>query len=274
MARTWQMGGTPWQLPLRGAIMGILNVTPDSFSDGGAHATPAAALAHAVALAGQGADIIDVGGESTRPGATEVPPAEEAARVLPVLRVLRRELPHIRLSIDTRHAEVARAALGEGVDIVNDITGLRAPGMLQLCAQCNCGIILMHMQGEPATMQLRPQYSDVVAEVRAFFEERVRAAEEAGIDPQRICLDPGLGFGKTPAHCLALVERLGELRIRNLPLMMALSRKRFLKEYFGGLEEPARTVAASLQAAAGGADIHRVHDVQALSAALDSRRPA
>ena len=264
MARIWQMGGKPWELPQRGAIMGILNVTPDSFSDGGAHAAPHAALAHAVALAEQGADVIDVGGESTRPGAQEVPPAEEAARVLPVLRAIRRELPGIRLSIDTRHAEVARAALDAGVDIVNDITGLRAPGMLELCAQRNCGIVLMHMQGEPASMQDNPQYADVVAQVREFFEERVQAAEAAGIDPQRICLDPGFGFGKTAAHNMQLLEHLGELRIRNLPLMSALSRKRFLKEYFGDAADPQSTVAASLLAAARGADIHRVHDVQAL----------
>ena len=270
MTRIWQMGGAPWQLPPHGAVMGILNVTPDSFSDGGEHAAPAAALAHAVALAEQGADIIDVGGESTRPGACEVSPAEEAARVLPVLRAIRRELPRIRLSIDTRHVEVARAALGEGVDIVNDITGLRAPGMMQLCSQEDCGIVLMHMQGEPATMQQNPQYADVVAEVRSFFERRVRAAQEAGIAPQRICLDPGLGFGKTAAHCMALLEHLAELRIGGLPLMMALSRKRFLKEYFAGFSEPRRTVEASLRAAANGADIHRVHDVAALRRALDS----
>ena len=248
--------------------MGILNVTPDSFSDGGTHADPAAALAHAAALAEQGADVIDVGGESTRPGAQEVPPAEEAARVLPVLRAIRRELPRIRLSIDTRHAEVARAALDAGADIVNDITGLRAPGMLELCAQSNCGIVLMHMQGEPATMQDNPQYTDVVSQVRAFFEERVQAAERVGIDPQRICLDPGFGFGKTAAHNMQLLEHLGELRVRNLPLMSALSRKRFLKEYFGDRTDPQSTVAASLLASAHGADIHRVHDVLALKRAL------
>ncbi|MCQ2371537.1 MAG: dihydropteroate synthase [Akkermansia sp.] len=270
MARIWQMGGSPWELPQQGAIMGILNVTPDSFSDGGTHAEPAAALVHAMALAEQGADVIDVGGESTRPGAQEVPPAEEAARVLPVLRAIRRELPRIRLSIDTRHAEVARAALDAGADIVNDITGLRAHGMLELCAQNDCGIVLMHMQGNPATMQDNPRYADVVAQVRAFFEERVQAAEQAGIDPQRICLDPGFGlsFGKTAAHNMALLEHLEELRVRNLPLMSALSRKRFLKDYFGNRFDPQSTVAASLLAAARGADIHRVHDVQALRRAL------
>ena len=268
MARIWQMGGKPWELPQRGALMGILNVTPDSFSDGGAHAAPAAALAHAVALAEQGADVIDVGGESTRPGAQEVPPAEEAARVLPVLRAIRRELPHIRLSIDTRHAEVARAALDAGADIVNDITGLRAPGMLELCAQADCGIVLMHMQGNPATMQDNPQYADVVAQVRAFFEERVQAAEQAGIDSQRICMDPGFGFGKTTAHNMALLEHLEDLRVRNLPLMSALSRKRFLKDCFGDSSDPQSTVSASLLAAAHGADLHRVHDVQALCQAM------
>ena len=268
MARIWQMGGSPWELPQQGAIMGILNVTPDSFSDGGAHADPAAALAHAATLAEQGADVIDVGGESTRPGAQEVPPVEEAARVLPVLRAVRRELPRIRLSIDTRHAEVARAALDAGADIVNDITGLRAPGMLELCAQSGCGIVLMHMQGNPATMQDNPQYTDVVAQVRAFFQERVQAAGQAGIDPRRICLDPGFGFGKTAAHNMQLLEHLDELRVCNLPLMSALSRKRFLKDYFGDSSDPQSTVAASLLAPARGADIHRVHDVQALWQAM------
>ena len=268
MARIWQMGGKPLELPQSGALMGILNVTPDSFSDGGAHAAPAAALAHALALAEQGADIIDVGGESTRPGAQEVPPAEEAARVLPVLRAIRRELPGIRLSIDTRHAEVVRAALDAGADIVNDITGLRAPGMLELCAQAGCGIVLMHMQGNPATMQDNPQYADVVAQVRGFFEERVQAAVLAGIDPQRICLDPGFGFGKTAAHNMQLLEHLEDLRVRNLPLMSALSRKRFLKDYFGDSTDPQSTVSASLLAAAHGADLHRVHDVLALKRAL------
>ena len=268
MAHIWQTGGSPWELPQRGAIMGILNATPDSFSDGGAHADPAAALAHAVALAEQGADVIDVGGESTRPGAQEVTPAEEAARVLPVLRAIRRELPGIRLSIDTRHAEVARAALDAGADIVNDITGLRAPGMLELCAQSDCGIVLMHMQGNPATMQDNPQYTDVVSQVRAFFDERVQAAGQAGIDPQRICLDPGFGFGKTAAHNMQLLEHMEELRVRNLPLMSALSRKRFLKDYFGDSSDPQSTVVASLMAAAHGADIHRVHDVLALKRAL------
>lgn len=268
MARIWKMGGSPWELPQQGAIMGILNVTPDSFSDGGTHAAPAAALAHALALAEQGADIIDVGGESTRPGAQEVPPAEEAARVLPVLRAIRRELPGIRLSIDTRHSEVARAALDAGADIVNDITGLRAHGMLELCAQSSCGIVLMHMQGNPATMQDNPQYADVVAQVRAFFQERVQAAVQAGIDPQRICLDPGFGFGKTAAHNMALLEHLEKLRVRNLPLMSALSRKRFLKDYFGDSSDPQSTVSASLLAAAHGADLHRVHDVLPLKRAL------
>ena len=268
MARIWKMGGKPWELPQRGALMGILNVTPDSFSDGGTHAAPAAALAHAATLAEQGADIIDVGGESTRPGAQEVPPAEEAARGLPVLRAIRRELPRIRLSIDTRHAEVARAALDAGADIVNDITGLRSPGMLELCAQNDCGIVLMHMQGNPATMQDNPQYTDVVPQVRAFFQERVQAAEQAGIDPRRICLDPGFGFGKTAVHNMQLLEHLDALRVRNLPLMSALSRKRFLKEYFGNPADPQSTVSASLVAAARGADIHRVHDVRALKRAL------
>lgn len=271
-ARTWQLARECWQLPPGGAVMGILNVTPDSFSDGGQHADTRSALEHARRMLGEGVDIIDIGGESTRPGSQEVTPDEEARRVLPVIEALRAEFPSARLSIDTRHAGVARAALLAGADVVNDITGLASPEMRRVCAELPCGVVLMHMQGEPGTMQQNPQYGDVVAEVRAFFEERVAAAAAAGISPQRICLDPGIGFGKTVEHNVCLIRHLESLRVNDLPLLMALSRKRFMGELLGdaGLPKVSAlpTVTMSLLAADRGADLHRVHDVAALKQAL------
>lgn len=271
-ARTWQLARECWQLPPGGAVMGILNVTPDSFSDGGQHADTRSALEHARRMLGEGADIIDIGGESTRPGSQEVTPDEEARRVLPVIEALRAEFPSARLSIDTRHAGVARAALLAGADVVNDITGLASPEMRRVCAELPCGVVLMHMQGEPGTMQQNPQYVDVVAEVRAFFEERVAAAAAAGISPQRICLDPGIGFGKTVEHNVCLIRHLESLRVNDLPLLMALSRKRFMGELLGAAGLPKvsalPTVTMSLLAADRGADLHRVHDVAALKQAL------
>lgn len=273
--RTWQLARECWQLPPGGAVMGILNVTPDSFSDGGQHADTASAVAHARRLLAEGADMIDIGGESTRPGSREVCPEEEMRRVLPVIEALRAEFPTARLSIDTRHAEVAQAALLAGADVVNDITGLASPAMRRVCAELPCGVVLMHMQGDPATMQQHPQYGDVLAEVRAFFEARVAAAVAAGIAPARICLDPGIGFGKTVEHNVSLIRNLESLRVNGLPLLMALSRKRFLGALLGDAELPKvsalPTVAMSLLAADRGADLHRVHDVAALKQALQLR---
>lgn len=273
--RSWQLARECWQLPRQGAVMGILNVTPDSFSDGGEHADVAGALAHARLMVAEGADIIDIGGESTRPGASEVAVHEELRRVLPVVQALRAEFPELRLSIDTRHAAVAREALLAGADIVNDITGLADPDMRQVCAELPCGIVLMHMQGEPRTMQEAPHYDDVVAEVRAFFEVRLQLVLEAGIELQRICLDPGIGFGKTTEHNVALIRHLESLRVENLPILMALSRKRFLGELIGDASlaktSALPTVCMSLLAAAQGADAHRVHDVAALRQALALR---
>ncbi len=279
MARCWQLRDELWQLPEAGAIMGIVNVTPDSFSDGGQHNRMEAALAHAQRLIAEGADILDIGGESTRPGATPVDESEEQRRVLPLIRALREQHPTgttaLRISIDTRHPGTARRALAAGADIVNDITGLTNPAMLELCAQTPAGIIIMHMQGNPATMQNAPHYSDIVAEVRDFFAERIATAEAAGISPSRLCLDPGIGFGKTTEHNLALIHRLAELRVHDLPLMMALSRKRFLGELIGDASyaktSPLPTVAMSLLAADNGADLHRVHDVASLRTALHHR---
>lgn len=272
-SRIWQLRSSAWQIPASGAIMGILNVTPDSFSDGGEHATYETALAHAEQLLADGAHILDIGGESTRPGSAEVSEEEEAARIIPVIRELRRRHPDALLSVDTRHVSVAAAALEAGADIINDITGLASPAMRALCAAQPCGIILMHMQGEPRTMQLAPHYEDVVAEVRTFFEERVAAAEADGIAPERICLDPGIGFGKTTEHNLSLIAHLEETRVRDLPMLMALSRKRFMGAVLnGGTPAPVRealpTVVMSLLSADRGADLHRVHDVRELRDAL------
>ena len=252
--------------------MGILNTTPDSFSDGGLHSTVHTALRHAESMLADGAHIIDIGGESTRPGSAPVPVEEELRRTIPVISAIRAEFPSALLSIDTRTPAVAQAALHAGVDIINDITGLASAPMRALCAQHPCGIILMHMQGTPQTMQRAPHYTDVVAEVRAFFEQRLALAEQDGISPSRICLDPGIGFGKTTAHNLQLIQNLSALRVRNLPLMMALSRKRFLGELLHNPElpksSPLPTVTMSLLSADRGADIHRVHDVAPLAQAL------
>lgn len=256
--------------------MGILNVTPDSFSDGGAHCGVAAAVEHALGMLQAGADIIDIGGESTRPGAQEVSVAEELQRVIPVIQALRQRCPDARISIDTRHAQVAREALLAGADIINDITGLADAAMRAVCAEMPCGIVLMHMQGEPRTMQLEPHYDDVVAEVRAFFESRVVEAEASGIERARICLDPGIGFGKTVAHNLALIRHQECLRVGNLPVLMALSRKRFMGTLLADAQvaksSPLPTVTMSLLAADRGADLHRVHDVAALKQALILRQ--
>ncbi len=274
--RSWQVARERWLLPPAGAVMGILNVTPDSFSDGGQYTRVEAAVEHARHMLAAGADMIDIGGESTRPGAAGVAVQEELRRVVPVVQALRAEFPAARLSIDTRHAAVAREALLAGADVVNDITGLVDPAMRRVCAELPCGVIIMHMQGTPGTMQDAPHYDDVVAEVRAFFELRVAAAVAAGIALERICLDPGIGFGKTVEHNVSLICALENLRIHNLPMLMALSRKRFMGALLGDAElarsSALPTVVMSLLAADRGADLHRVHDVAALCQALRLRQ--
>lgn len=270
--RLWHLRNEIWQLPAEGGIMGILNVTPDSFSDGGCHNSIPTALEHARLMLNQGAHIIDIGGESTRPGAAPVSPAEEERRTAPVISAIRREFPHALISIDTRHPSVAAAALAAGADIINDISGLESAEMRALCAAHPCGIILMHMQGNPQTMQIAPSYTDVVAEVRAFFEERLALAQTAGISPARICLDPGIGFGKTTEHNLALIRNLAALRVANCPILMALSRKRFLGDILHNpnlpKSSPLPTAVMSLLSAQNGANLHRVHDVAPLHQAL------
>jgi dihydropteroate synthase len=253
----------------RPQVMGIVNVTPDSFSDGGAHASAAAAIAHCRQLLAEGADILDIGGESTRPGSLPVSVDEELARVLPVLdAALALGCP---VSIDTSKPEVMAAVLARGADIVNDINALQAPGALDaVAAHPNCGICLMHMRGTPESMQQRPQYDDVVEEVAAFLREREAALRVRGIDAERIALDPGIGFGKSVAHNLALLQRQRELLALGRPLLVGWSRKSTLGAITGrdvGHREAA-SVAAALAAVQLGARIVRVHDVAATVDAL------
>lgn len=251
----------------RPLVMGIVNVTPDSFSDGGRHASAEAAIAHGLRLAAEGADILDIGGESTRPGATPVPLDEELARVLPVLAGLRDQ--GVALSIDTMKPEVMAAALAAGVDLVNDVNALRAPGALEAVARSNCGVCLMHMRGTPQTMQDAPEYDDVVAEVERFLVERMAAAVGAGIDPARLTLDPGFGFGKTTAQNIALFRALSRFATR-APVLIGVSRKSLFGKLVGRAsgDRGIASVAAALLAVARGAAIVRVHDVAATVDAL------
>lgn len=260
-------------LPLDGPlVMGIVNVTPDSFSDGGQHDTPAAALRRATRLVAEGAIVLDVGGESTRPGARPVAPEEQMGRVLPVVRLLRRELPDVALSVDTRHATVAAAALEEGVEAVNDVSALRDPEMAGVVARAGAGLVLMHMQGTPETMQRNPTYHDVAAEVAAGLAEAAGHAREAGVDARRIVLDPGIGFGKTTDHNLELIARLDVLTRAGFPVMLGPSRKGFLGELLGGERPPeergAATAAACVLGLVHGARLFRVHDVRLVYDAL------
>jgi dihydropteroate synthase len=252
-------------LTRRGKIMGILNVTPDSFSDGGRHSDVGAALLHARRMIGEGAEIIDVGGESTRPGAPQVTVEEEIARTRPVIAALRTEWDGC-ISIDTSKAAVAAAALEAGADVVNDVSGLIAdPGMAALCAERGCGVVVMHMQGDPRTMQVAPHYGDVVAEVRAFFEERLATLAAEGIDPETICFDPGIGFGKTVEHNLKLLRGLGSLPAGGRPLLLGVSRKSFIGRVLGSADLGDRawpTVAITASAREAGVMIHRVHEVK------------
>ncbi|GAB1233534.1 dihydropteroate synthase [Ferrigenium sp. UT4] len=242
--------------------MGIVNVTPDSFSDGGLHASAAAAIAHAHRLIEEGADMLDIGGESTRPGAAEVGVQEELDRVLPVLEGLRGVA--VPLSIDTWKPEVMRAALAAGASLVNDVNALRAEGALQAVAASAAAVCLMHKQGNPQTMQQQPHYADVVAEVGAFLRARVAATEAAGIARNRIVIDPGFGFGKTLAHNLALLRGMDALSALGVPVLAGLSRKSMLGAITGREvgERVAASVAAALLAVQRGAAIVRVHDVR------------
>ncbi len=249
--------------------MGVLNVTPDSFSDGGHHVDLHDAVARAIGLAEEGAVIIDVGGESTRPGAQPVPAEEELRRVIPVVERLR-PLTQTFISVDTSKPEVMRAASAAGADLINDVWALREPGALEAAAASGCAVCLMHMQGEPRTMQQSPRYTDVVGEVREFLKERVQACLAAGMTAERIVLDPGFGFGKTLEHNLQLLSHLREVSVEGLPLLAGLSRKSTVGMLTGRPPQGrlAGSVAAALIAAMNGARILRVHDVAATADAL------
>jgi dihydropteroate synthase len=259
--------------------MGIVNVTPDSFSDGGLFLDAPAAVAHGLELAEQGADILDIGGESTRPGAEPVGEAQELRRVVPVIEGLAAARTNAQISIDTSKAAVARAALEAGATLVNDVSAFRAdPEMAAVVAHSGVHCCLMHMLGEPRTMQREPRYEDVVDDVRAFLEERLRFAVDMGVDEERVLLDPGIGFGKTVQHNLELLRRLDELTTLGRPLVVGTSRKSFLGRLLAdaqGSEQPAPipdrlpgTIATSVIAYERGATVLRVHDVAPVRAAL------
>jgi dihydropteroate synthase len=257
----------------RPLVMGVVNVTPDSFSDGGRFLDPAAAIAHARQLIEEGADLVDLGAESSRPGAPAVVSAEEELRrLLPVLRGLRDVA--VPVSVDTIKPEVMRAVLAEGASMINDINALRAPGALDAVAASDAAVCMMHMQGTPGTMQQHPRYGDVVAEVRAFLLERVRAARDAGIAVERISVDPGFGFGKTLEHNLELLRHLREFAVLGVPLLAGWSRKSSLGMITGkpAGERLAASIAAALIAAQNGAAILRVHDIAATRDALSVLR--
>lgn len=245
-------------------VMGILNVTSDSFHDGGRYLKPEAAVARARDMVAAGAGIIDVGGESTRPGSQAVSAAEESRRVIPVIQAVAAETG-IRISIDTSKAVVARAALAAGATMINDVTALRGdPEMAEVAAAAGCPVCLMHMLGEPRTMQADPRYQDVVADIDGFFRERVDFATGRGIKPENLILDPGIGFGKTLAHNLTIIRRLDEFTTLGLPLMIGASRKRFIGMIIGAQDTQAclfGTIATSVIAFKKGARIFRVHDV-------------
>ena len=251
-------------------VMGIVNVTPDSFSDGGAHADPEAAVAHGLRLAAEGADVLDVGGESTRPGAGEVPLEEELRRVVPVVERLARETA-LPISVDTSKPDVMRAAVAAGAGMVNDVYALRREGALDAAAELGVPVVLTHMLGEPRSMQDDPRYDDVVGDVHRFLAERIFVAEMAGIAKKRIVVDPGFGFGKTTRHNLQLLAQLERFTELGVPVLAGLSRKRTIGE-LTGREAPAErihgSVAAHLIAAQRGARLLRVHDVAATVDAL------
>ena len=253
----------------RTAIMGILNITPDSFSDGGIFLSHDAAVAHALQMVEEGADLIDVGGESTRPGAQAVPLQEELDRVIPVIEALARTVP-VPISIDTSKPEVMRAAVVAGAGLINDVRALREAGALSMAAELAVPVCLMHMQGEPRSMQHSPAYKDLVSEVYDFLNERIAACSKAGIARQRIIVDPGFGFGKTAAHNLELLRRLAELRKLGAPILAGLSRKSMIGALFNlpVAQRLNASVALAVVAVQNGAIMLRVHDVRATREAI------
>jgi dihydropteroate synthase len=257
----WHLRDRVIEFGRRPLVMGIVNVTPDSFSDGGKYFDTDAAVAHSQQLIDESADILDIGGESTRPGAEPVPLDEECKRVLPVVGRLASRIP---VSVDTMKPEVARLALKAGAAVVNDVSGFRDPDMIRAAAEYRAGVIVMHMQGTPRTMQAEPCYSDVVREVGEFFEERLRVLSESGIPPEAICLDPGIGFGKTLDHNLELLANLGAFARFGRPVCLGVSRKGFMGQLTGrarGERMPGSLAVACFAAARGEAHVLRVHDV-------------
>lgn len=269
-ASAWQLRTKALQFDKLPLLMGIVNVTPDSFSDGGQFASSNAAVEHALQLAEDGAGILDIGGESTRPYSDPVGVDEELARVMPVIEKLV-DLTHVPISIDTSKAEVARQALAAGVEILNDVTGLEGdPQMLDVAASTGAGVCAMHMQGSPQTMQDSPHYGDVVAEIRDYLQLRRDALLAAGIEAERICLDPGIGFGKTHEHNLQLMASCGCYHALGCPILVGHSRKGFLAKLIGDkhADRTAATAGAALSLARQGVQVIRVHDVRPVREAL------
>ena len=270
-AARWKIADQTIEFSHGALIMGVLNVTPDSFSDGGEFFDRDKAITHGLEMAADGAKIIDIGGESTRPGSDSVPAEEELRRVIPVLERIRAG-SDVALSIDTAKATVARAALDAGATIINDISGGRSDGaMMPLAAERKAAFIIMHMQGTPRTMQKAPHYDDVVAEVGKFFRQQYTCALDCGIDPMTIAFDPGIGFGKTLEHNLELLRNLPRLRIDDRPLVVGVSRKSFLGKVIGSSDISDRiapTIAMTALLRDRGADVLRVHDVKPNAAAL------
>lgn len=271
-ANTWHCGRFRLSLE-RPLVMGILNCTPDSFSDGSLHDDPAAAVARGERMLTEGVDIIDVGGESTRPGADPVSPAEEIARVRPVVMRLAEE--RVPISVDTRRAEVAAACVESGASIINDVSGFRDPAMVEMAASTDVGCVVMHMLGEPATMQVEPTYQDVVAEVGGYLLAQAAVLESAGVARERIAIDPGIGFGKTVEHNVALMRATNELASYGYPVLIGASRKSFVGAITGqavAAERLGGSIATALYAARSGAAIIRVHDVAETAEALRMQR--
>jgi len=269
--RVWRCRDEVFALGHRTLVMGIVNVTPDSFSDGAMFASAEDAVAHGARLVDEGADLVDVGGESTRPGSDPVDVDEELRRVVPVIEGIAKARPGTPVSVDTRKPEVAMVALDAGACVVNDVTAGRDRRLLETVSRTGAGLVLMHMLGEPKTMQDDPRYDDVVAEVHEFLRERIEAAVFAGIPEERTCIDPGIGFGKTVDHNLALLRAVPALRLLGAAVMVGASRKGFIGT-LTGVDDPASRLEGSLAvavlAAAHGADLVRVHDVQATVRAL------
>jgi dihydropteroate synthase len=267
----WRCSDHIFDLGIRGEIMGIVNVTPDSFSDGGHFDTVDTAVEQAEKLILEGAAIIDIGGESTRPGADEVGEGEELRRVLPAIEMLSKRYPGTVFSIDTCKPGVARAAVAAGARIINDVTGFRDPEMIAVAAGSGAGVVVMHMQGTPRTMQQAPVYDDLLGEIYAFFEERFEALTSAGVEPEAIVFDPGIGFGKTLEHNLEILRHLDRSPVAERPLLLGVSRKSFLGKLIGSDRLEDRhwpTVAITSHAREQGVPLHRVHEVKANLEAL------